>query len=108
MNQTLNCLYNVIVNRKEEPSDKSYTCYLFNQGLNKILKKCGEECSEVIIAAKDGERNEIKQEICDLLFHLMVLLVDQGIPLEEIEQILDERSQKIGNLKTPHKSDPNS
>ncbi len=108
MNDTLNSLYNVIVNRREEPCDGSYTCYLFQQGLNKILKKCGEECSEVIIAAKDGNRDEVKQEICDLLYHLMVLLVDQGIPLSEIREILAKRSQKIGNLKTLHKSDPNS
>ncbi len=108
MNETLNDLYNVIVNRRQEPSDNSYTCYLFQQGLNKILKKCGEECSEVIIAAKDGDRDEVKQEMCDLLYHLMVLLVEQEIPLSEIEEILADRSQKIGNLKTLNKSDPNS
>jgi phosphoribosyl-ATP pyrophosphohydrolase len=108
MNQTLNNLYNVIVNRREAPSEKSYTCYLFDQGLNKILKKCGEECSEVIIAAKDGDREEVKQEICDLLFHLMVLLVEQEISLAEIQEILRERSMKIGNLKVPHISDPDS
>ena len=108
MNETLNDLYNVIVNRRQEPSDNSYTCYLFQQGLNKILKKCGEECSEVIIAAKDGNRDEIKQEMCDLLYHLMVLLVEQEIPLSEIEEILADRSKKIGNLKTLNISDPNS
>ncbi|MFA5634282.1 MAG: phosphoribosyl-ATP diphosphatase [Anaerovoracaceae bacterium] len=108
MNETLNDLYNVIVNRRREPSENSYTCYLFQQGLNKILKKCGEECSEVIIAAKDGDRDEVKQEMCDLLYHLMVLLVEQEIPLSEIEEILADRSQKIGNLKTLNKSDPNS
>ncbi|NLT48075.1 MAG: phosphoribosyl-ATP diphosphatase [Clostridiales bacterium] len=108
MNQALNNLYNVIVNRKLEPSENSYTCYLFQQGLNKILKKCGEECSEVIIATKDGDRDGIKEEICDLLFHLTVLLVNQGITLSEIEEILTERSYKIGNLKTPYCSDPNS
>ena len=108
MNETLNDLYNVIVNRRQEPSDNSYTCYLFQQGLNKILKKCGEECSEVIIAAKDCNRDEIKQEMCDLLYHLMVLLVEQEIPLSEIEEMLADRSKKIGNLKTLNKSDPNS
>ena len=108
MNETLNDLYNVIVNRRQEPSDNSYTCYLFQQGLNKILKKCGEECSEVIIAAKDGDRDEVKQEMCDLLYHLMVLLVEQEIPLSEIEEILADRSKKIGNLKTLNISDPNS
>ncbi len=108
MNQTLNQLYNIILNRKKEPVEGSYTGYLFEQGLNKILKKCGEECSEVIIAAKDGDGEEIKQEICDLLYHLMVLLAEQGIPLDEIEEILEERSRKIGNLKTPHQIDRNS
>ncbi len=108
MDKSLNNLYNVILNRREEPSDASYTCYLFREGLNKILKKCGEECSEVIIAAKDDNKEQIKQEVCDLLYHLVVLLVDKGIKPEEIEDILQERSQKIGNLKTTHQSDPNS
>ena len=99
MNQTLNDLYNVIINRRENPQEGSYTCYLLDRGINKILKKCGEECSEVIIAAKDGDVEEIKQEVCDLLFHLMVLLVNEGIRLEEIDEILESRSRKIGNLK---------
>ena len=108
MNQAINDLYNVIVNRKEAPSENSYTRYLFDQGLDKILKKCGEECREVIIAAKGGDREGLKQEICDLLYHLLVLMVEQSISLSEIDKILEERSLKIGNLKEPYKSDPNS
>ncbi|GAB1475285.1 phosphoribosyl-ATP diphosphatase [Bacillota bacterium] len=105
MSYALNELYNVILNRKNESVDGSYTCYLFEQGLNKILKKCGEECSEVIIAAKDGNPDEIKAEIADLLYHLIVLMAEKGIGLEEIDEILADRAMKIGNLKTSHKSD---
>lgn len=108
MNETLNELYNVIINRRDEPMEGSYTCYLLNEGLNKILKKCGEECSEVIIAAKDGDVDEIKSEVCDLVFHLLVLLVDRGIKLNEIEEILQRRSEKIGNLKTFYNSNHSS
>ncbi|MDR1892069.1 MAG: phosphoribosyl-ATP diphosphatase, partial [Oscillospiraceae bacterium] len=68
-------------------------------GLNKILKKCGEECSEVIIAAKDGDRAELVLEISDLLYHLAVLMADQGVTLADLEKIHAERSAKQGNLK---------
>lgn len=108
MNETLNELYNVIINRRDNPTEGSYTCYLFKEGLNKILKKCGEECSEVIIAAKDGNREEVKEEVCDLLFHLLVLLGERGIALTEIDEILQERSKKIGNLKSFRATDRNS
>lgn len=108
MNGTLNELYNVIVNRRNKPVEGSYTCYLLEQGLNKILKKCGEECSEVIIAAKDGNSDEIKSEVADLIYHLLVLLVERDITLDEIDLILAERAKKIGNLKTFHKFDLHS
>ena len=58
MNNALQALYETVVSRKEEKQEGSYTCYLFEKGLDKILKKCGEECSEVIIAAKNGDNNE--------------------------------------------------
>ena len=117
--EALRDLYNIILDRKATFTEGSYTCYLFEKGLDKILKKCGEECSEVIIAAKNlssamtGEERrkaqmDIKNEICDLLYHLTVLMVNEGIDLEEIYEILQERSQKIGNLKKLHKSDRNS
>ena len=100
--------YKTVVERKEKKEEGSYTCYLFEKGIDKILKKCGEECSEVIIAAKNGDNRETVLEISDLLYHLMVLMVDQGIALEDVMQELDKRSQKTGNLKTFHQVDKNS
>lgn len=67
MNETLQALYQTVVSRREEKKEGSYTCYLFEKGLDKILKKCGEECSEVIIAAKNGDNKETVLEISDLL-----------------------------------------
>ncbi len=111
-------LYQVVVERKTTFAENSYTCYLFEKGLDKILKKCGEECSEVIIAAKnaaalgedmrDAAQMETKNEICDLLYHLTVLMVNEGITLDEVNEILQQRSRKIGNLKTFNLSDHNS
>ena len=98
----------VIEDRKMNPQEGSYTNYLFDKGLDKILKKCGEECSEVIIAAKNGEQEETVGEICDLLYHLLVMMAEQDIPLEAVETVLEERRQKIGNLKQFHVSDHNS
>ena len=101
-------LYEVALERKGTKQEGSYTCYLFEQGLDKILKKCGEECSEVIIAAKNGQNEQTAEEICDLLYHLLVLMVEQNLSLEQVEQILEARRQKIGNLKQFHQSDHNS
>ena len=101
-------LYSVVEQRKAEPQEGSYTCYLLDKGLDKILKKCGEECSEVIIAAKNGQQEETVGEICDLMYHLLVMMVDQGIPLEAVEAELEQRRQKIGNLKQFHQVDRNS
>ena len=101
-------LYETVEGRRQEKQEGSYTCYLFEKGLDKILKKCGEECSEVIIAAKNGILLDTENEICDLLYHLIVLMVQQQIPLEDIFAILEERSQKIGNLKKQHQTDHNS
>ena len=108
MNDTLQALYDTVVSRKEEKQEGSYTCYLFEKGLDKILKKCGEECSEVIIAAKNGDNSETVLEISDLLYHLMVLMVNEGIKLEDVEAELAKRSNKTGNLKTFHQVDKNS
>ena len=96
MNKTL---YEVVASRKREPQEGSYTCYLFEKGLDKILKKIGEEASETIIAAKNHNNAETVGEICDLLFHLAVLAVEEGIPFGDIEAELARRSEKIGNLK---------
>ena len=107
-NDVLQQLYQVVTDRREHPTEGSYTCYLFQKGLDKILKKCGEECSEVIIAAKNGIPEDTENEICDLIYHLMVLMVEQNIPLEAVYSILEERSKKIGNLKQFHQTDRNS
>ena len=92
-------LYQVVLGRKAERQEGSYTCYLFDQGLDKILKKVGEESAETIIAAKNGVQERTVEEISDLLYHLMVLLAAQDIPLEAVLEELERRSRKIGNLK---------
>lgn len=101
----LNELYQVVLDRKAHPQEGSYTCYLFEKGLDKILKKVGEESSEVIIAAKNGVAEDTENEICDLLYHLLVLMAEQNIPIEDVETILEQRRQKIGNLKQFHQVD---
>ena len=108
MNDALKALYETVVSRRETREEGSYTCYLFDKGLDKILKKCGEECAETIIAAKNGSREELVYETADLLYHLMVLLVEQGVSLEEVEAELVRRSAKTGNLKQFHQVDKNS
>ena len=104
----LTSLYRVVQNRRANPAEGSYTCYLFEKGLDKILKKVGEECSETIIAAKNGDNHETVLEISDLLYHLMVMMVNEGIPLSDVLAELDRRSEKTGNLKTFHQVDKNS
>lgn len=106
--ETIKGLYDVIMSRKENPEEGSYTCYLFDKGLDKILKKCGEECSEMIIASKNDDPEELKNEICDLVYHTLVLMAEKGIPVEEVQTILEERQRKIGNLKKFHQVDRNS
>lgn len=108
MSDTLTQLYQVVCSRKTQPQEGSYTCYLFDKGLDKILKKVGEECAETIIAAKNGVQEDTVGEISDLLYHLTVLMVQQGIPLEAVLAELDRRSAKIGNLKQFHVSDHES
>ncbi len=106
--QGLDHLYEVVRSRQGQQEEGSYTCYLFEQGLDKILKKCGEEAAEVIIAAKNGQNAETIGEISDLLYHLTVLMVEQGITLSDIDGELAKRSQKIGNLKQFHQVDKES
>ena len=77
-------LYRLISGRKTEPKEGSYTTYLFDKGLDKILKKVGEECTEVIIAGKGGDKAETVYEIADLCYHVMVLMVQSGISLEDV------------------------
>ena len=99
MDDVLHALYQLVQDRREHPQEGSYTCYLFEKGLDKILKKVGEECAETIIAAKNGVPAETVGEVSDLIYHLMVLLADQGIPLDDVMEELRRRSLKIGNLK---------
>ena len=106
--EVLKALYDTVVNRRDNPQEGSYTCYLLDKGLDKILKKVGEECSETIIAAKNGENSETVYEIADLIYHLTVMMVSQGIDLESVLAELDKRSEKTGNLKNFHQVDKNS
>ena len=99
MDDVLHALYQVVQDRREHPQEGSYTCYLFEKGLDKILKKVGEECAETIIAAKNGFPPHTLGEVADVKNHLMVLLADQGIPLDDVMEELRRRSLKIGNLK---------
>ena len=108
MMDTLQGLYDVVQGRKENPQEGSYTCYLFEKGLDKILKKCGEECTEMVIAAKNQDNEELANEICDLLYHILVLMAERELPLSEVQAILEQRRQKIGNLKQFHVSDHNT
>ena len=84
-------LVRVIHDRKENPKEGSYTNYLFDKGIDKILKKCGEEATEVIIAAKNPDPEEIKYEISDFLYHVMVLMVLKGVTWEDIVKELANR-----------------
>ena len=88
---TLDSLMTLIAGRKTDEKEGSYTTYLFKKGLDKILKKVGEECTEVIIAAKANDRAETIYEISDLVYHLMVLMIEQGISLEDIHRELASR-----------------
>lgn len=106
--KVLMSLYETVLNRRDNKKEGSYTCYLFEKGLDKILKKVGEECSETIIAAKNGDNSETVFEISDLIYHLMVMMVEQGIELDDVLSELDKRSEKTGNLKTFHKVDKNT
>ena len=101
-------LYETVEGRRQEKQEGSYTCYLFEKGRDKILKKSGEECSEVIIAAKNGKQEDTVGELADLLYHLPVLMVNEGIPFEAVEQELARRHQKQGNLKQLHQVDKNT
>ena len=106
--KVLQALYETVINRKNNPQEGSYTCYLLEKGLDKILKKVGEECSETIIAAKNNDNGETVYEIADLIYHLMVMMVNQGIKLDDVLAELDKRTEKTGNLKTFHQVDKNS
>ena len=89
--KVLESVYDIIADRKENPKEGSYTNYLFDKGTDKILKKLGEECTEIVIAAKNPDPEESKYEISDFLYHCMVLMVEKGVTWEEITQELSQR-----------------
>lgn len=84
-------LYKMLLGRKLEKKEGSYTTYLFEKGTDKILKKVGEECTEVIIAAKAGDKEETVFEIADLLYHITVMMIDAGITIDEVTAELAKR-----------------
>ena len=88
---TINGLYDLLVGRKKDRPEGSYTTYLFEKGTDKILKKVGEECTEVIIAGKADDKKETIYEIADLAYHTMVLMVQMGISVEDIQRELASR-----------------
>lgn len=89
--QVFESVYNTIVDRREHPKEGSYTNYLFEKGIDKILKKVGEEATEIVIAAKNPNPEEIKYEISDFLYHAMVLMVERGVTWEDITNELADR-----------------
>ncbi|MDR1292120.1 MAG: phosphoribosyl-ATP diphosphatase [Clostridiales Family XIII bacterium] len=126
MSDVMKDIYEVILSRRESADENSYTAYLFREGLDKILKKVGEESSETIIAAKsleaarancvhtpaasgngtaspgdltESRRVDLANEVADLMYHILVMLAERGMPWEEIEDVLAERAGKAGNLK---------
>jgi phosphoribosyl-ATP pyrophosphohydrolase len=100
-------LYQVIKDRKVSPIEGSYTKYLFDKGLDKILKKVGEEATEVIVASKNEDKTELITEICDLCYHMLVLMAQKDISLEEIREELEKRRAKTANKK-PERAEINN
>ena len=92
--QILQSLEKLIIEREKERPEGAYTTYLFEKGVDKILKKVGEEAAEVIIAAKNRDKEELKWEAADLLYHLQVLLVEQDLPFKEVLKTLEERHKR--------------
>lgn len=101
--QELEVLYQTALKRKANPQPGSYTSYLFDKGCEKILKKLSEECSEVVIASLVQSKEDQINEISDLLYHLMVLMVEKDISLDEVNAELEKRSLKTNNLKDERK-----
>ncbi len=108
MPDVLKELTEVVASRRAAPQEGSYTCYLFEKGLDKILKKVAEESGEVIIAAKNGDREQICLEVCDLIYHLTVMMNECGVALDDVYAELSARSAKIGNLKQMKNTDRNT
>ena len=100
--------YEIILERRQARQEGSYTCYLFDQGIDKILKKVGEECTEMVIAAKNNDKSETVYEITDLIYHTLVMMANQGITPDDIREELKKRAEKSGNLKKFHQVAKNS
>jgi len=96
-------VYEVIADRRVNPKEGSYTNYLFDKGLDKILKKVGEETTETIIAAKNEDNNEVIYEISDLIYHLSVLMAVKSVTWDDVMDELERRELKTGNLKNSDK-----
>lgn len=103
MDKVIENLYSTIMDRKVNKFENSYTNYLFEKGKDKILKKFGEEAIEVVIAAKNSDKEEQINEISDLLYHLLVLMADLEVEPNEIKANLEARNKKMGNLKIERK-----
>ncbi len=87
----LKALYDVILDRKNNPKEGSYTNYLFEKGIDKMLKKVGEESAEVIIASKNPDKGELIYETADLMYHLSVVMVEKNVTWEDIYNELEKR-----------------
>ena len=109
-NEVINCkeeindnilqdLYEMIIDRANNPKDRSYTNYLLNEGIDKICKKVGEEATETVIAAKNTNKDDLIGEICDLIYHIEVLMYDRGINIYDIKNKLTKRHKIEGNKK---------
>lgn len=96
-------LYQTIMDRKENPQEGSYTAYLFEKGEDKILKKVGEECTEVVIASLHQTKEDLVNEMADLIYHLTVLMAQKGVSMADVEAELAKRSEKKHNLKPERK-----
>ncbi|WP_294377323.1 phosphoribosyl-ATP diphosphatase [uncultured Clostridium sp.] len=103
MKENIRELYNVILERKTNGEEGSYTKYLFEKGVDKILKKVGEECTEVVISCKEDNKQEQINEICDLTYHMLVLMAELGISVDEVAEELGHRREKINNFKGERK-----
>ncbi|MGG0123031.1 phosphoribosyl-ATP diphosphatase [Bacillus paranthracis] len=98
MENVFKLLFETIEDRKKNPLSESYTNYLFLKGEDKILKKIGEECSEVIIASKNNDKEELVKEMVDVLYHCFVLLAEKNISLEDIMEEVTERNGKLSRV----------
>ena len=94
----LDTLYQEALDRKANPKEGSYTNYLFDKGLDKILKKVGEEATEVVIGAKNADKAEIANETADVLYHLAVMLVETGVSTDDVRTVLEARQGKQSNV----------